>query len=156
MTVLRIFIPWYIFVIIVLLVILGMDYKILFRADYVLLLTFIGFFVFTGNMGRIGFISDFFRNTIDGKEFAISIILSQFISNVPATLMLSGFTTNYKELLIGVNVGGLGTLIASMASLISFKSYTKEYRENTGKYVLTFTLFNIFFLIMLVILQLIL
>ena len=70
--------------------------------------------------------------------------------------MLSGFTTNYKELLIGVNVGGLGTLIASMASLISFKSYTKEYRENTGKYVLTFTLFNIFFLIMLVILQLIL
>lgn len=156
LTVLRIFIPWYIFVIIVLLVILGMDYKILFRADYVLLLTFIGFFVFTGNMGRIGFISDFFRNTIDGKEFAISIILSQFISNVPATLMLSGFTTNYKELLIGVNVGGLGTLIASMASLISFKSYTKEYRENTGKYVLTFTLFNIFFLIMLVILQLIL
>lgn len=154
LTVMRI-IPWEVFAVMVFIVVLGMDYKILLRADYILLLTFIGFFIFTGNMGRINIVSKFIAKIIDGKEFMIAIILSQFISNVPATLMLSGFTTNYKELLLGVNVGGLGTLIASMASLISFKAYTKEYKENSVKYVLIFTGLNIFFLIMLVVLKLI-
>lgn len=154
LTVMRI-IPWEVFAVMVFIVVLGMDYKILLRADYILLLTFIGFFIFTGNMGRINIVSEFIAKIIDGKEFIIAIILSQFISNVPATLMLSGFTTNYKELLLGVNAGGLGTLIASMASLISFKAYTKEYKENSVKYVLIFTGLNIFFLIMLVVLKLI-
>ncbi len=141
--------PWYVFAIIVLVVVGGMDFKILLRADYVLLLTFIGFFIFTGNMGNIEAISSFLKEILTGREFAISIALSQVISNVPATLMLSGFTTNYRALLLGVNIGGLGTLIASMASLISYKAYTKEYRENSGKYLLTFTAVNILFLIVL-------
>ncbi len=149
LTVVRI-LPWYVFAIIVLVIVGGMDYKILFRADYILLLTFIGFFIFTGNMGRIAVISSFLEEILIGREFAISVALSQVISNVPATLMLSGFTTNYKDLLIGVNVGGLGTLIASMASLISYKAYSKEYQEKSGKYLLVFTAVNIVFLIALV------
>ncbi len=151
LTVMRI-ISWYIFTLILPLIVVGMDFKILFYADYVLLLTFIGFFIFTGNMGRISYVSDFFRQVMEGKEFFISIAASQVISNVPATLMLSGFTQNYKELLVGVNVGGLGTLIASMASLISFKAYSKEYKENSGKYVVTFTAFNLGFLAVMVLL----
>ncbi|WP_243111945.1 SLC13 family permease [Butyrivibrio sp. CB08] len=143
-------IPWFIFAIIVFIVVAGMDFKILFRADYILLLTFIGFFIFTGNMGKIDYISDFLGHTLSGREFPIAIGLSQVISNVPATLMLSGFTKDYESLLIAVNVGGLGTLIASMASLISFKAYTKEYSGNTLKYVGVFTAANVFFLICLV------
>ncbi|MBE5825376.1 MAG: citrate transporter [Butyrivibrio sp.] len=150
LTVVRI-LPWYVFAVIVLIVVGGMDYKILLRADYVLLLTFIGFFIFTGNMGNIEVVSSFLKEILFGHEFAISVALSQVISNVPATLMLSGFTSNYKSLLIGVNVGGLGTLIASMASLISYKAYTKEYKEESGKYLLIFTAVNVVFLIALVI-----
>nr|WP_143452974.1 SLC13 family permease [Lachnospira pectinoschiza] len=143
-------IPYYIFVGIVLVAGLVLDRKLIAKADYILLLTFIGFFIFTGNMGRIPFIKDFLENVMANSEFIISLITSQFISNVPATLMLSGFTANYKELIIGVNVGGLGTLIASMASLISYKAYTKEYKENTGKYIKTFTVYNLLFLVVLI------
>ena len=143
-------IPWHIMAIIVFIVIAGMDYKILLRADYILLLTFIGFFIFTGNMGNIPAVSNMLEQVVNGKEFFVSIIASQFISNVPATLMLSGFTTNYKELMAGVNVGGLGTLIASMASLISYKAYSSAHKENSGKYLKVFTIYNIIFLIVLV------
>ncbi len=146
MTVLRV-LPWYSFCTIVLAAVSVLDRKILAKADYILLLTFIGFFIFTGNMGRIGFVRNFFESIIDGKECLIAIAASQVISNVPATLMLSGFVSNYKELIIGVNVGGLGTLIASMASLISYKAYTKEYKENTGRYFTFFTIANVLFLI---------
>ncbi len=139
--------PWYVLLIIVLIVVGGMDFKILLRADYILLLTFIGFFIFTGNMGEIGAIKDFLSSIVKGREFFISIAASQAISNVPATLMLFGFTDNYRELLSGVNVGGLGTLIASMASLISFKAYSKEYKEKSGRYLLVFTAVNILFLV---------
>ncbi len=142
-------IPYYIFVGIVLVAVLVLDRKLIAKADYILLLTFIGFFIFTGNMGRIPFIKDFLENVMANSEFIISLITSQFISNVPATLMLSGFTTNYKNLIIGVNLGGLGTLIASMASLISYKAYTKEYKENTGKYLKSFTVYNLIFLFVL-------
>ena len=144
-------IPYYIFVGIVLVAVLVLDRKLIAKADYVLLLTFIGFFIFTGNMGRIPLIKNFLENVMANSEFIISLITSQFISNVPATLMLSGFTSNYKELIIGVNVGGLGTLIASMASLISYKAYTKEYKENTGKYMKIFTGYNIIFLAILIV-----
>ena len=144
-------IPYYIFVGIVLVAVLVLDRKLIAKADYILLLTFIGFFIFTGNMGRIPLIKNFLENVMTGREFIISLITSQFISNVPATLMLSGFTTNYRQLIIGVNVGGLGTLIASMASLISYKAYTKEYKENTGKYMKTFTGYNMIFLAILIV-----
>ena len=139
-------IPWYIMAVIIAFVVFFMDYKILFRADYILLLTFIGFFVFTGNMGRISQVHDLLQNTVTGREFGISVLLSQFISNVPATLMLSGFTDNYKALLCGVNVGGLGTLIASMASLISYKAYASMEEKNVPKYILEFTIYNLIFL----------
>ena len=114
LTVLRI-VPWYVMALIVLAVVFIMDKKIILRADYMLLLTFIGFFIFTGNMGRVGYIRDMLEKLVQGREVYTSIIASQFISNVPATLLLSGFTTNHKALLLGVNFGGLGTLIASMA-----------------------------------------
>ncbi len=145
-TVLRV-IPWYLMALIILATVAVMDGKILLRADYILLLTFIGFFIFTGNMGRIPAVSDFLMSVASGREYLISIIASQFISNVPATLMLSGFVTNYKELLIGVNIGGLGTLIASMASLISFKAYGNDYKYNKGRYILVFTIVNVVFLL---------
>jgi Na+/H+ antiporter NhaD/arsenite permease-like protein len=142
MSVVRI-LPWYVFTIIVLIIVAGMDYKILFRADYVLLFTFIGFFVFTGNMGNIEAISSFLQEGLSGREFPISIALSQIISNVPATLMLSGFTTDHRSLLLGVNIGGLGTPIASLASLISMKLYAHSDHAHTGKYLLEFTAFNL-------------
>ncbi len=140
--------------IIVFVIVLGMDLKILLRADYVLLLTFIGFFIFTGNMGRIPQIHDILMSTVSGHEFFISVLLSQFISNVPATLMLSGFSENYKELLAGVNVGGLGTLIASMASLISYKAYASMQEKNVPRYIFVFTVVNLLFLALLCILHL--
>lgn len=149
LTVLRI-IPWYIMVAAIFAVVAVMDGKILLRADYILLLTFIGFFIFTGNMGRIPEVRDVLQNATSGREFIMGALVSQFISNVPATLMLSGFASDYKELLIGVNVGGLGTLIASMASLISFKAYGNDYKENRGKYIALFTLVNLIFLLSLV------
>ena len=152
LSVLRI-LPWYVMVLLVFIVIGGMDYKILFRADYILLLTFIGFFIFTGNMGRIPAVSGMLEQMVNGREFFVSIIASQFISNVPATLMLSGFTSNYKELMAGVNVGGLGTLIASMASLISYKAYSGAYKKNSGKYLAVFTIYNLIFLAVLVVLH---
>ena len=145
LSVLRV-IPWYVMAGIVFVVVLGMDYKILFRADYMLLLTFIGFFIFTGNMARIDAVKELLGTLTEGREFAVSVIASQFVSNVPATLMLSGFTRDFKELLIGVNAGGLGTLIASMASLISFKFFSGEYKNKQGAYILVFTLLNIAFL----------
>ncbi|SFC20093.1 SLC13 family permease [Butyrivibrio sp. YAB3001] len=145
LSVLRV-LPWCVMAIIVLVVVGGMDFKILLRADYLLILTFIGFFIFTGNMARIDAVSEFLKNITAGKEFTVAVIASQFISNVPATLMLSGFSTDYKELLIGVNAGGLGTLIASMASLISFKFYSSAYKDNQGKYIAYFTVANIIFL----------
>ena len=145
LTVLRV-LPWQAMVVVVLLVVAGMDFKILFRADYMLLLTFVGFFIFTGNMARIDAVKEVLQSLTAGKEFFVAVGLSQVVSNVPATLMLSGFTENYKELLLGVNVGGLGTLIASMASLISFKFFSREYKEKTGSYVMYFTLINVAFL----------
>ncbi|WP_029233528.1 SLC13 family permease [Butyrivibrio sp. VCB2006] len=155
LSVLRV-IPWYIMAIIVLLVVGGMDFKILFRADYLLLLTFIGFFIFTGNIARIPAVNDFLSGITSGKEFTVAVIASQFISNVPATLMLSGFTTNYKELLIGVNAGGLGTLIASMASLISFKFFAATYKERQTSYIVFFTVANLAFLLVFILFHIIL
>lgn len=148
-TVVRI-VPWYVMTAIILVVVAIMDGKILLRADYILLLTFIGFFIFTGNMGRIPEVRNFLQSVSVGREFVVAMIASQLISNVPATLMLSGFVSDYKELLIGVNVGGLGTLIASMASLISFKAYGNDYKENRAKYIAVFTAVNILFLVALV------
>ena len=92
-------------------------------------------------------------SVVSGRETVIGIIASQVISNVPTALLLSGFTTNFKELLIGVNIGGLGTLIASMASLISYKLYAHKNNETKGKYIVFFTLINLVFLIILLVVK---
>ncbi len=135
------------------------EYKELAHVDYALLLTFVAFFVFIGNMGRIPAFANLLQNLITGNEVAVSVLASQCISNVPAALLLSGFTTDVSALLIGTNLGGLGTLIASMASLISYKYVAAECSESAipggkGRYFLLFTVSNICFLIALVILYL--
>jgi Na+/H+ antiporter NhaD/arsenite permease-like protein len=116
------------------------------KIDYALLLTFIGFFVFIGNMGRVPVFNKFLADIIDGNEVLTSVISSQVISNVPAALLLSGFTDNVKDLIIGTNLGGLGTLIASMASLISYKFVAKSDKCTKGAYIRSFTVWNLIFL----------
>lgn len=131
---------------IILIVVFVMERKVLKQVDYCLLLTFISFFIFTGNIGNIPVIKDTLQQLVEGREVLIGVLSSQVISNVPAALLLSGFTTDYKALLIGVNLGGLGTLIASMASLISYKILANKYNEKKGKYFLWFTIVNVIFL----------
>ena len=133
----------------VLVVVFFLDKNVLGKVDYALLLTFVGFFIFIGNMGRIPAFHAFIQEIITGNEVITSVIASQFMSNVPAALLLSGFTNQYELLIIGTNLGGLGTIIASMASLISFKYIGKEYKNLRGKYLLYFTVANILFLVVL-------
>ncbi len=140
---------WYILAAAVLITVLLLEKNVLAKADYALLLTFIGFFIFTGNMGRVEPVAHFLAGIVNGWELEAGIITSQCISNVPAALLLSEFTDNIKNLAIGVNIGGLGTLIASMASLISYKLYANEVPEKKGKYFAAFTVYNIIFLVVL-------
>lgn len=149
LTVLRL-ISFLILFVIILIVIFIIDKSIFKKVDYSLLLTFVAFFIFVGNIGNISFFKEKLNNVLIGRECFISILLSQLISNVPAALLLSNFTNNYKELIIGTNLGGLGTLIASMASLISYKKFVINYPKLTAKYLLSFTLYNILFLLVLI------
>lgn len=121
------------------------DRKTILKIDYSLLLTFVFLFIFIGNLGNVAPVSDFLRRIVVGNEVIAGIAASQVFSNVPAALLLSGFTENAEDLLVGVNLGGLGTLIASMASLISFKLTVKE-NVKAGKYLLYFTVVNVIFL----------
>ena len=134
---------------IVFVVVFFMEKKTIFHVDYSLLLTFVGFFIFTGNMGKIQTVSNLLQQVIQGREVVLGVLISQCISNVPATLLLSGFTEEYKKLLLGVNIGGLGTLIASMASLISYKIFANTCNKEKGRYFIHFTMINIVFLIVL-------
>jgi len=141
--------PYGITFVLVLVVTVVMDKVVLKEVDYALLFTFVGFFVFIGNMGRIPAFHAFIQEIIDGNEIMTSVVASQFMSNVPAALLLSGFTGRHELLMIGTNLGGLGTMIASMASLISFKYIGKEYKHLRGKYLLYFTVVNLLFLLVL-------
>ena len=132
------------------------DKKLLKRVDYCLLLTFICFFVFIGNMGRIEPVRAFLSAFITGREMLTGALLSQIISNVPAAVLLSAFSENWKPLLIGVNIGGLGTLIASLASLISYKLYCASENAQPRRYLFVFTLWNVIFFLLLTALWLIL
>lgn len=134
--------------IIVLLGIIIFDRTILKKVDYSLLFTFVCFFVFVGNFGNISVIKDFLARLLDGKELLIAVLLSQGISNVPAAVLLSAFTDQWKPLVLGTNLGGLGTLIASLASLISYKLYCKTEGARPGKYLGVFTVYNILFLLL--------
>lgn len=124
------------------------------RVDYCLLFTFVSFFVFIGNMGRVEWVREWIQKLLDGRELLISFLCSQVISNVPAAILLSGFTEKYEALLLGVNIGGLGTLIASLASLISYKLFSAEVDRQPekglkSKYLLYFTGINVIFALIL-------
>lgn len=134
----------------VLAVMLVFDRGLLKNIDYMLLLTFVCFFIFVGNLGRIDLIREFVSKVIDGKTMLVGVMLSQIISNVPAALMLSGFTNDARELMVGVDIGGLGTLVASLASLISYKFFAQKYPGHIGRYIKIFTFYNAGFLIILV------
>ncbi len=118
------------------------DKKALKAVDYALLFTFVLFFIFAGNMSRIPEVRDFISFLLNKNTLIVSIISCQFISNVPSAILLSQFTENYKELLWGVNIGGAGTLIASLASLITFKEYLKHNPKKSLYYIGMFSAFN--------------
>ena len=135
-------IPYQIGLVLVPLALVFLDRDALKKVDYPLLLTFCAFFVFAGNMARIPFVQEFFGWLLEKNTLLVSALSCQVISNVPSAVLLSQFTDNYRELLLGVNIGGAGTLIASLASLITFREYTKHYPEKTGKYVALFSVCN--------------
>lgn len=139
--------PWYISFGIVLVTGLVFFRNLFKEVDYFLLGTFIGFFIFIGNMQQIPAVTHVIENLLSGQEMVVSFGMSQIISNVPAAMLLSGFTDNTKALLMGVNIGGLGTLIASLASLISYKFYAVTENSKKGKYLLVFTLWNVLFIV---------
>ncbi len=142
-------IPYWIGLIVIPIVLLIMDRKALLAVDYGLLLTFVFFFIFAGNMARIEVVRDFFSYLLNQNTLLFSVISCQCISNVPSAILLSQFTTNYADLLVGVNIGGVGTLISSLASLITFREYSKHNPGKVARYVGLFSLFNFGFLIIL-------
>ena len=123
--------------------------RVILGIDYFLLLTFIALFILIGNLESIPFFNALFTKWISGNEVIWGILTSQIISNVPAAMLLSGFSTNYEAIIIGINIGGFGTLIASMANLISYKILVREYDEFKIRYLAIFTLLNIVLLIIL-------
>ena len=139
-------VPYYYGLIIVPIAILILDRQALLQADYGLLLTFVFFFIFSGNMARIDVVRDFFSFLLDKNTLVFSALSCQFISNVPSAILLSQFTDNYRDLLLGVNIGGAGTMIASLASLITFREYLKQDPGHTVRYLIKFSLFNFAFL----------
>ncbi len=126
--------------------VLVIDRRLFSKVDYSLLLTFVFFFIFVGNLGSVPALSESLRRIFLGNEVGISVLLSQVISNVPAAILLSGLSDNAGALIIGTNLGGLGTLIASMASLITYKFYAGAKGSSPKKYILIFTLFNVCYL----------
>lgn len=137
---------WPVMLAILVLAVLIVDRKLFGAVDYFLLLTFVCFFLFIGNVERIPAVSSLMKELIGGRELPAGAALSQIISNVPAAILLSGFTENARPLLYGVNIGGLGTLIASLASVISYRLYGNSEGARKGAYLKTFTLYNVIFL----------
>ncbi len=144
-------IPYIITLAIVIITMLMIDRKRFKQVDYALLATFFVFFIFSGNIARIPSIKEFITNIVDKDTLLAGIVSCQFISNVPTAIFLSKFTTNYRELLISVNIGSLGILISSLASLITLKEFLKHQPKNFWRYLWMFTLFNTIFLITLLI-----
>ena len=139
--------PWMLAVVVLTLLIL--DRRTLLRADFMLLLTFVAFFVFAGNLARVEAVDRLLRSLLQGREYWTALLASQVISNVPAALLLSGFTDKAGALLLGVDVGGLGTPIASLASLIAMKLYSHSDHAHTGRFLLAFTAANLILLFLL-------
>ena len=143
-------IPYWIGLIIIPAVLFFADRHALESVDYPLLFTFVFFFIFAGNMARMDAVRNFFSALLSKNTLLFSALSCQCISNVPSAILLSQFTGNYAELLIGVNVGGVGTLIASLASLITFREYVKHDPKSTRRYIAEFSAFNFGFLIILI------
>ena len=142
-------IPWYVMLLLIVAVLLVFDRRLLLKADFMLLLTFVAFFIFSGNLARIDSVSSAIRRLMAGREYLASLLTSQVISNVPAALLLSGFTSKSHALLLGVNVGGLGTPIASLASLISLKLYSHSEHASPGRFLAEFLAVNVALILLL-------
>lgn len=140
------FVPHLVLLAVVAAALLYKNKKLFTQIDYSLLLTFVFFFIFVGNMNHVASLHDFINSILAGNEVLISIAVSQVISNVPAAMLLSGYSDNYTALIIGTNIGGLGTLIASMASLISYKQVAAKYPRLRRQYLAIFTVDNLIFL----------
>ena len=138
-------IPYYIGFLIPI-VLIFIDREALRMVDYPLLFTFVAFFIFAGNMARIEVVRDFFAFFLSKNTLIFSVLSCQIISNVPSAILLSQFTTNYADLLVGVNIGGVGTLIASLASLITLREYASHNKGKVGSYILKFSAYNFAFL----------
>ncbi len=144
-------IPYYIGLIVIPAALLFTDRRALKKVDYGLLLTFVFFFIFAGNMARIDLVRELIESILNKNPLLVSVASCQVISNVPSAILLSQFTQNYQSLLVGVNIGGTGTIIASLASLITFREYKKHNPHKVGYYIGIFSLFNFAFLIILTI-----
>ncbi|MBR2926791.1 MAG: citrate transporter [Clostridia bacterium] len=151
LTILTVFrlIPYYVCLPLIVISVFLMDKRALAKVDYPLLLTFVCFFLLAGNVSRIDVVSRFFSALLEKSTLLTSILSCQVISNVPSAILLSEFTSNYRDLLLGVNIGGVGTLISSLASLITFREYTSHVKGKTLKYLGLFTALNFGFLIIL-------
>ncbi len=147
------FIPYWVGLAVIPVALLLLDKKALRQVDYGLLATFFCFFIFAGNMARIPAVSQLFSTLLEKNTLLFSILSCQVISNVPSAILLSQFTVDYPALLIGVNVGGTGTLIASLASLITFREYTAHNPGRAGHYLFQFTLYNVGFVVVLTVLS---
>jgi Na+/H+ antiporter NhaD/arsenite permease-like protein len=140
-------VPYWVGLLVIPVVLFFADRHALRMVDYPLLLTFVFFFIFAGNMARIEPIKELLSSLLEKNTLLFSVISCQFISNVPSAVLLSNFTGDYSSLLVGVNIGGVGTLISSLASLITFREYTKNNLGKTAKYVALFSVLNFGFLI---------
>lgn len=142
---------WPLAVVLVLAAILVLDRKILLKVDYVLLFTFLCFFIFSSSVAANPGISAFLKRTVAGNEYWWSIGISQIISNVPASIVLYPFTTNFAGLIYGADTAGLCSLIGSLASVINYRIYVREYPERGRDFIRVFTLVSwAFFLIVVI------
>lgn len=142
-------VPFWTGLIIIPLALIFTDVLSLAKVDYALLLTFVFFFIFAGNMSRMEVVQDLLSSLLEKSTLVFSVLCCQVMSNVPTAVLLSHFTDNYRELLMGVNIGGAGTMIASLASLITYREYTSHYPEKKRHYLLLFTAINVFLVVVL-------
>ncbi len=147
--------PYLIITAIIVVTLLIFDRGALYSVDYPLIFTFVMFFIFAGNVSRLDIIHGFVSTLAEKSTLLLSLFSCQFISNVPTAILLSKFTDNYKELLLGVNIGGTGTIIASLASLITFSEFKTLYPNDTKHYFKLFTALNLLFLAVLTVFALV-
>lgn len=140
------FIPLWVMCVVVVATFLFTDRRVFRYVDWGLPLTFCMFFIFIGNMKRVPEFYELARSLVGGHPLEVAVGSSQVISNVPTTILLSGFCDQWRDLIIGTNLGGMGTLIASMASLISYKNVVRQYPHKKGRYLAVYSAVNVLFL----------